>query len=733
MPLSPAECIVETPNGRVDLTALTYGEYSAECDGADPGCEFFIRVCGSSETCNPEVLLGDYVSACQIPSSGSTINMGRFSSRPSYTDGEVMLQYTSGDACTTSSGGPGVSSTKIIFQCDPDAGFGNPEFEVVTDDCQYIFIWRTAHACITRAMPDLQCTITGHGYSYDLHALLRQPSQNDWVARTPAGEEITLNVCGQLRHPPGHACEGAAMCLSTQNGTKHISLGYALTEPVAISPSTVQLLYSFPSSDSTDLCANNIQRSAEIVFECAFGRLGQPVFVTNVSDCFYSLSWSSYVACNLSDSEAAMTGTGCSVVDPISGNVYNLDSLPDPSPIVDNNYTYYLGRCGNAPVGKDGSGSPCSTGSGACQVSSTNTNIVFNAGLINSTVYFDAATNSLYTKYVGGQACHHVAVNRVTYVFYVCSDTPDLPPRFMGERDCVYFFEWETPAACPTSRDFDCIVNDPETGDTYDLTPLKLARGSWNVETTGLNTQIFELNICRSVNDDRCPSSAGGCAVANKATGGSGSSKGCSMGRLSAPKFYDGGITAVYKDGDCCPSGTTTTISFVCSNEHVSGQPLGVPLLSYSSGCNYHITWATSAACKVTPSQIVDSCSTPVINYETGEIYSFASMNKLYNVTDPLTGQRYLLNPCQPLGSLCKGSMGDLRAHGCQLANDGHEYSTGVDVSVSFADDTFSMIFLGGHPCHGAGYSRSTLINFICGPEVRLDCGFMFMLYPLFV
>ena len=39
-----------------------------------------------------------------------------------------------------------VSST-IMFQCNPSAGVGIPEFMLETDECQYLFVWHTDAVC----------------------------------------------------------------------------------------------------------------------------------------------------------------------------------------------------------------------------------------------------------------------------------------------------------------------------------------------------------------------------------------------------------------------------------------------------------------------------------------------------------------------------------------------------------------------------------------------------------
>lgn len=63
----------------------------------------------------------------------------------SFQNNELILNYNQGELCKDKLAN---RQTRIIFECDRNAGNGWPSFEFELDNCVYVFVWKTVYACL---------------------------------------------------------------------------------------------------------------------------------------------------------------------------------------------------------------------------------------------------------------------------------------------------------------------------------------------------------------------------------------------------------------------------------------------------------------------------------------------------------------------------------------------------------------------------------------------------------
>ncbi|KAK9762061.1 Cation-independent mannose-6-phosphate receptor CI-MPR, partial [Basidiobolus ranarum] len=75
------------------------------------------------------------------------ISLGKQNSSPLIAENRLRLQYKDGDECPNSLRR---RSTLIYLECDKTIqGLGAPEYLDNIDECTYMFLWKTPHACPT--------------------------------------------------------------------------------------------------------------------------------------------------------------------------------------------------------------------------------------------------------------------------------------------------------------------------------------------------------------------------------------------------------------------------------------------------------------------------------------------------------------------------------------------------------------------------------------------------------
>lgn len=149
---------------------------------------------------------------------------------------------------------------------------------------------------------------------------------------------------------------------------------------------------------------------------------------------------------------------------------------------------------------------------------------------------------------------------RVNLVIICKIGVTDSSPIYVGLlEECLYEFQWEHTAACPTANHVtygeNCEVRDPATLYTYSL--LSLSGAVYSIVS---DSYEYQLSICSALGDsvgEGC-ATAGGCQTKDTSH-----SLGAPNSTLS---FANGSLQLGYEGGDACSGGVKrrTLISFAC-------------------------------------------------------------------------------------------------------------------------------------------------------------------------
>eukprot|EP00042_Codosiga_hollandica_P059240 m.908301 g.908301 ORF g.908301 m.908301 type:complete len:2204 (+) comp60100_c0_seq3:1210-7821(+) len=374
-------------------------------------------------------------------------------------------------------------------------------------------------------------------------------------------------------------------------------------------------------------------------------------------------------------------------------------------------------HCGHASVGACGSNI---------------TSKFINYGLANGApVYADGTVSLFYTQ---GDPCGVNGAYSTTLNFYCAfgaASTTILSVE-TDPDDCHIEFAILSPEVCEVSE-IQCAFTDETTGDFYDLAPLQMDEGNWEIS---LQDETYILNVCRPIvqtallQETSCASSAGACVFQfpNIAR---------TLAYPAAPTCCDdAGNIMLNMTGGPCDSDPdeeiTVMIHLICDP---SG--LGKPLLTYNdNNCYYDFDWATSAACPVEP-EFGSNCQ--VVDPVTDHLFDLTSLMRPgqdYNVTTPQ--YTYFIALCGLANASCAGA-NDSNAAACQTpsSGSGNTYSLGgASSSLEIDDGILTLTYEDGTLCHGV-YNRSTTIVFVCnasasgaaGPtflDERSDCNYAF-------
>jgi len=160
----------------------------------------------------------------------------------------------------------------------------------------------------------------------------------------------------------------------------------------------------------------------------------------------------------LSTSVALALDDDCTFSHEITNNYYDLRSLKreqgEDWTIKDSKTQYLLNVCHKILYPNSGLKNADATGAivtGDPKVSSL--------GEYNTRPYLQG--DKLVLEYKSGDPCPNTeSYKKTTLISFICDKTVDNlgQPVFVGQsNDCGYFFEWRTPAACPTKRKIDTM------------------------------------------------------------------------------------------------------------------------------------------------------------------------------------------------------------------------------------------------------------------------------------
>ena len=398
-----------------------------------------------------------------------------WSTRPIFRAGKLSIETSFGDECEA-----GFKSDAVIdFACDVNAGSGHPTLREVTDQCVYLFSWRSSVACPVQDEKGQNCRVhdSATGTTFDLSSLNKNRK-----AYTIDTDDYTykFNVCGDV---PDADCAGHGACQIDKKTSKAISIG-------ASNPTLYydreNLILEYDQGASCGATSSLAHRKTIITFRCTDGE--DKYELVETSDCEYEIEFFSSEACGLHTDLLE-----CLVIDPKTGEEYDLSSLTRTKSSnwrmakdVHTSDEIELNVC--APLVYSTDTAACPADAAVCGlegVPDRPKNAHF--GLPADPVIKDGILTVEYPAKDG--KCGS------TTLLLHCSDTLEAPRHLTTSNDgCHVTLQWETPAACPVNvvSGDNCRVTDPDTETTYDLNAL----AGTTRQVAGEDGVSFFLSLC---------------------------------------------------------------------------------------------------------------------------------------------------------------------------------------------------------------------------------------------
>ncbi|XP_037281587.2 lysosomal enzyme receptor protein [Rhipicephalus microplus] len=690
------------------------------------GYRFFINVCGnaSESPCAGDIRSAN-ASVCQVSiADGRFWSLGQANTKLTYIDGMLNLTYTNGTPYNDAARTP--RSSSLTFLCDYEAGIGQPEF---TDEASrtYAFAWRTSYACPPTYFVGCVYKDRHTNLSYDLSRLNQANPDGDWIAEEHEAS-LTIfayvSVCRPLKRAPRGCSSKAAVCIvhSYRNGTERVVIanaGQARNAPRNVSD-LLTLEY-----DHGDPCPykKNANYSSVIHFMCDLNQPEQLHYLKGGETCQHKFLWVTHMACPVSHLEAL---NSCTLTDR-QGTTYSLSSLH----LQDSFYTvtrgdviYELNVCGPVHGGHcsgKGNTSVCMVkGSSAKQLAKT-----------NGMSLTSDEPGSLRLTYVGNYSNHTAAAFKVVIDATCNEGTNGHHMSLLKEEPLLLVFGLSTPLACePVPAK--CVFDD-FYGYEYDLTPLQLSTGNWEVYHSKSNRH-FHISFCQSLNPSpgySCPPGVAVCETDAQTPTLPGVSWGNAYGKPTVTG--DGTVLVQYPNGGPCANGhrtRKTVVSLICNDEQV-----GPTFVAESEDCEMLFDFQTPAACPLKMSKGSD-CQVQDPRY--GYVYDMSALKNAstdYEVRAP--GFTYLINVCQPLKSAKSGCSG---AAVCQTKPEDPDFSVDAgkpNSTLVYRNGLVTLTYAQGSGGCKGNFNRTSVVTFVCdhstmgwqGPEFlseSRDCTYTF-------
>lgn len=691
------------------------------------GYSFFLNVCGPADGTPCSVDNKNVnTSVCQVSiSNGRFWSLGQANSNLTYIDGMLNLTYTGGTPYNDPAKTP--RSSRLTFLCDYEAGIGQPQF-LDEADRTYAFVWYTSYACSPSFFAGCVYRDPHTNLSYDLSRLNQVNPDGNWIAQQDEVDHTVvafLSVCRPLRHPLPGCSSKAAVCIvhSYHNGTNKVvvgSAGQARHAPQNISQH-LSLQY-----DQGDPCPfkKNTNYSTLINFICDPNQEEHLLYINpQRNQCEHRFLWVTHMACPVSHLEAR---DSCALTDS-QGTSYSLSSLQLPDSfytVTSGDLIYELNVCGPVHGGHCASMSNTSVcvvkGSVAKQLART-----------NGMSLLSEDPGSLRLTYVGNYTNHSAEAFKVVVDATCDEGTSGHHLSLLRAEPKLVVFGLSTPLACEP-KPAKCIFDDVY-GYKYDLTPLQLRSGNWEVYHSKSNRR-FHFSFCQSLNPSPTYSCPPGVAVCETDTLHP-SRPGISWGSMYGTPVVGERSTLLlqYPNGAPCANGQRsrkTVISLICSDEQV-----GPNYVAESEDCEILFDFQTPAAC---PLKVAKGTDCRVQDPRYGYVYDMSLLkNATGNYQVHALGFTYLINICQPLQTDKAGCAG---AAVCQIKPLDAEFSVDAgkpNSTLVYRNGLVTLTYAeGAGGCKGS-FNRTSIITFVCdhstmgweGPEFvseSEDCTYTF-------
>ncbi|KAH9498514.1 Cation-independent mannose-6-phosphate receptor [Bulinus truncatus] len=681
-----------------------------EVTTADGSQHFKLNLCGilSDTTCG-KFGQNQPTGICNLKSEHSA-SVASSSAELVYTgQGELTLTYKGGFDSALSS----FENYVFNFVCDRTAQQAKVTY-LFKRDSTTSFKVNTSLACPPQPV---NCVVEdSRGQQFDLTPLARESGNWEVVDVRPTHNHLKyhINVCRPVNPTPTMTCPGGAVggCQTSTKGDENYNMGWVQSEPV-VSDAAITLHY-----EGGDKCHAGKDtesfRSTRIIFFCEAVE-HNPVFQSESDTCEYTFIWKTPSACP----QKVVEGDDCKVTDPLYSHQFDLNSLRNNTGdylVEAVGYKFLINLCGPLVSGSD----QCRPAA-ACQTGPT-LQAPVPIGLPNKKLKYTSGQMTL--TYSDGKDSCHQKYERTTIINFVCDHSASGldGPRYLEEKsDCTYVFEWPTSAVCPPHQVVDCIVQNGD--DVYDLSRLSLS--SSNYEKTDNNTQLFLINICRSLvhkKGQTCPFESAACRI--NLTETDTYKRYHNIGQVTNQTLTveQGTLVLRYGNGEACGNKKrSTTIVFQCAENDDS---LGTPGSHFEiDGCKDHFVWRSSAAC---PQKSDKSGERPdagfgdctVTNLNTGYKFDLSSLKKAEGYTTyDRDGHEFILSVCGWVNQ----STGCVNGTGaCQVSQIGHKtfINTGAaNARPVHRDGVITLEYRGGESCNARKAPRETYINFVCDQD----------------
>uniref|UniRef100_A0A4W6DDK0 Insulin-like growth factor 2 receptor n=1 Tax=Lates calcarifer TaxID=8187 RepID=A0A4W6DDK0_LATCA len=674
--------------------------------------DYYINVCGPVKV--PSSNCPEKAGACQVEKS--SWSLGEANSRLSYYDGLIQLTYSNGSQYNNKE--HTLRSTLISFLCDPEAGAGNPEFQV-EDSYTYNFRWYTSYACPERPH---ECLVTDPKtlLQYDLSSLSRSSTNSNWQAMDLSDplnlKKYYINICRPISAVPGcdrHASVCQMKYVTQQGSSKEVvsvsNMGISKRGPIIEGRDRLLLEFTDGSVCMSD--GQKLSYTTRIHLVCSRGT----VVSEQTSNCTANFMWETRAACAISTTK----NNSCAVVDPNTGLELNLQLLASKTGYKThaNGKDFLVNICSDvAECGQGMAGCELEDSHPSSPVGVEKTLQYSTDGLLKLTYKgpLDDPTDTFTINFVCDPNSHPGSLKLVR------EDLSSLPSHVVHD----VLFEFSTALACIPAP-VDCQFSDSQ-GNKYDLSHLirDSSDSPWiAIETDRVKSRTFFINVCKPLPPlQDCPvGPLGACGVID--------GKHYNLGYIqSTPQVAEGGsISIMYQNGDPCgpTSRYSTRIILECDDNP------GSPMFDREDGCEYVFIWRTSEACPIRKTQ-GDNCR--VRDPKTG--YEF-DLSSLKGRDYPVRNDKYIyhLSVCGGLQrDVCSGKdTGGESVSSCQVDGGSHKIAGMANQVLSYVGDQLILNYTNGDTCHKI-YTRSTEIFFSCHPDrhpVKFiketpDCTYMF-------
>lgn len=428
------ECVISDTDGNTfDLRPLTRTGFGStnwdvlqngNCDSWE--YEFSINVCAG--LVNP--LAGcTSASMCQVDkdTGANTHNLGS-SPDLKMLDGNIVLELNNGDKCSSNGRH---RMTRVTFECDPNAGPGQPIYACETDHCVYEVHWKTAFACKVEETQIADCEFDG-----EQAGNLAFLSERD-VVFSSGGTEFEFAFCGAKKSK----CRGSGIqanqgaCVKTAGGN-WFSLGSGS------GADAVGNDYSYSFANGGGCAWGTKQASASINFECDYNGENDPVLIST-DKCSYEFLWRTSSVC-------PAVFIPCTTYDIDNGKTYDLSPLKSEDDIELNDGeggTMYINVCRTVV------NSGCPKGSSVCTVPSDGSKGVSLGQLTPQTAIIMVPEEDVRTETaimgLEGSKCAGTQGNTKTEIRFECTPGGGIgKPELLPKNGCSNTILWKTCLVC---------------------------------------------------------------------------------------------------------------------------------------------------------------------------------------------------------------------------------------------------------------------------------------------